>query len=283
MSCHTVADAAALRAAVAAWRQTGETVAFVPTMGALHDGHLSLVRAAKRLAQRVVASIFVNPKQFAPHEDFARYPRPLERDQELLATAGCDLLFAPTAETIYPSGFATTVDPGSLATILEGAVRPGHFIGVATVVARLLSLVAPDHALFGEKDYQQLLVIRRIVADLALPVTIHGAPTVRAPDGLALSSRNAYLSADERARALVLPQTLQQVATAITVGQQSDAALRHGESAIAAAGLALDYLTLADAQTLVPITQLAAPARLLVAAKCGTTRLIDNIAVLPPD
>lgn len=283
MSVHTVADAAALRAAVAAWRKADETVAFVPTMGALHDGHLFLVRAAKRLASRVIVSIFVNPKQFAPHEDFTRYPRPLEKDQALLQSADCDLLFAPTVETIYPPGFATVVDPGPLATILEGAVRPGHFVGVATVVARLLSLVAPDHALFGEKDYQQLLVIRRVVADLALPFTIHGMPTVRAADGLALSSRNVYLSVDERALALVLPQTLKQIAASVAARQPIDAALRQGESAIAAAGLVLDYLTLADAETLTPVMQLTAPARLLVAAKCGTTRLIDNIAVLPPD
>lgn len=283
MSVNTVDNAAALRVAVAAWRKAEETIAFVPTMGALHEGHLSLVYAAKQLASRVIVSIFVNPKQFAPNEDFTRYPRPLENDQSLLDGAGCDLLFAPTVDDLYPPGFTTSVDPGPLATILEGAVRPGHFIGVATVVARLLSLVAPDHALFGEKDYQQLLVIRRIVADLALPFTIHGMPTVRAHDGLALSSRNLYLSADERARALILPQTIKNIAASISSGQPVDAALRQGENAIAAAGLALDYLTLADAETLAPVMQLTTPSRLLVAARCGTTRLIDNIAVLPPD
>lgn len=283
MTVPTVTAAAALRAAVAAWRQAGDAVAFVPTMGALHEGHLTLVRAAKQLAPRVIVSIFVNPKQFAPHEDFARYPRPLAQDQALLTGAGCDLLFAPEVETIYPPGFTTIVDPGSLATVLEGAVRPGHFVGVATVVARLLSLVAPDHALFGEKDFQQLLVIRRIVADLALPYVIHGVPTVRAADGLALSSRNAYLSAEERARALVLPQTLQQAAAAIMAGQPVAAVLKRGNAAIAAAGLEPDYLALADAANLAPVTQLTAPARLLVAARCGATRLIDNVAVLPPD
>lgn len=283
MTVPTVTAAAALRAAVAAWRQAGATVAFVPTMGALHEGHLTLVRAAKQLAPRVIVSIFVNPKQFAPHEDFARYPRPLAQDQALLAGAGCDLLFAPQVETMYPPGFTTIVDPGPLATVLEGAMRPGHFVGVATVVARLLSLVAPDHALFGEKDYQQLLVIRRIVADLALTFAIHGVPTVRAADGLALSSRNTYLSADERARALVLPQTLQQAAAAIVAGQPIETVLERGNAAITAAGLAPDYLALADAESLAPVTQLIAPARLLVAARCGVTRLIDNIAVLPPD
>ncbi len=283
MSFHTVADVDVLRAAVEAWRKTGETVAFVPTMGALHEGHLSLVRAAKQLVGRVIVSIFVNPKQFAPHEDFARYPRPLEQDQALLARVGCDLLFTPNVATIYPSGFSTLVDPGPLATILEGVVRPGHFVGVATVVTRLLSLVAPDHAFFGEKDYQQLLVIRRVVADLALPVAIHGISTVRAPDGLALSSRNAYLSADERTRALVLPQTLIGAAAALSAGTPVIEALQAGSRRIEFAGLNLDYLALCDTSTLAPITVMNSPARLLVAAKCGATRLIDNVPVLPTD
>lgn len=283
MSFRTVSDVGALRAAVEVWRKNRETVTFVPTMGALHEGHLSLVRAAKQLFGRVIVSIFVNPKQFAPHEDFTRYPRTLEQDQALLAGVGCDLLFTPDVATIYPPGFSTLVDPGPLATILEGVVRPGHFVGVATVVTRLLSLVAPDHAFFGEKDYQQLLVIRRVVADLALPVAIHGISTVRAPDGLALSSRNVYLSADERTRALVLPHTLIDVASALSAGTPVIEALKAGSRRIADAGLNLDYFELCDTSTLAPIKLMNTPARLLVAAKCGATRLIDNIPVLPAD
>lgn len=277
-----IADVAALRRQVAAWRSTGERVAFVPTMGALHAGHAALVTRARQDATRVVVSIFVNPKQFAPHEDFNRYPRQLEQDAALLQSVGCDCLFAPTVETIYPAGFATSVDPGALATVLEGAVRPGHFVGVATVVTRLLQLVAPDSAFFGEKDYQQLLVIQQIVRDLALPCVIHGVPTVRAEDGLALSSRNAYLSAAERAQALVLPQTLQRLAAAAPSAADITALLASGRSAIQQAGGALDYLVLGDAVTLAPLAVLDRPARLLVAAKIGTTRLIDNVAVMPP-
>lgn len=276
-----IADVAALRRQVASWRSAGERVAFVPTMGALHAGHAALVTRARQEADRVVVSIFVNPKQFAPHEDFNRYPRQLEQDAALLQSVGCDCLFAPTVETIYPAGFATSVDPGALATVLEGAVRPGHFVGVATVVTRLLQLVAPDSAFFGEKDYQQLLVIRQIVRDLALPFVIHGVATVRAEDGLALSSRNAYLSAAERAQALVLPQTLQRIAAAAPSAPDITALLEGGRSAIQQAGGALDYLVLGDAATLAPLAMLDRPARLLVAAKVGTTRLIDNVAVMP--
>lgn len=274
-------DAAALRAQVAAWRSAGESVAFVPTMGALHAGHGALVTQARQQADRVIVSIFVNPKQFAPHEDFSRYPRQMEQDIALLHKVGCAALFAPTVETIYPTGFATTVDPGSIATILEGAVRPGHFTGVATVVTRLLQLVAPDSAYFGEKDYQQLLVIKQIVRDLALPFVIEGVQTVRAEDGLALSSRNAYLSATERSQALILPTTLQRIAAAAPTTTDLTALLESGRVAITAAGCQLDYLALCDAVTLAPMTVLDRPARLLVAAKVGTTRLIDNVAVIP--
>lgn len=277
----TLTDVAALRAQVAAWRGAGARIAFVPTMGALHAGHAALVTRARQEADRVVVSIFVNPKQFAPHEDFNRYPRQLDKDAVLLQSVGCDCLFAPTVETIYPPGFATTVDPGALATVLEGAVRPGHFVGVATVVTRLLQLVAPDSAYFGEKDYQQLLVIKQIVRDLALPFAIHGVATVRAEDGLALSSRNAYLSAAERAQALVLPQTLQRIAAAAPAAADLGALLEDGRKAIQQAGCALDYFALCDAESLAPIATLSRPARLLVAAKVGTTRLIDNAAVLP--
>lgn len=277
----TLTDAAALRAQVAAWRSAGESVAFVPTMGALHAGHGALVTQARQQADRVIVSIFVNPKQFAPHEDFSRYPRQLEQDAALLHDVGCAALFAPTVETIYPPGFATAVDPGPIATMLEGAVRPGHFVGVATVVTRLLQLVAPDSAYFGEKDYQQLLVIKQIVRDLALPFVIEGVQTVRAEDGLALSSRNAYLSATERSQALILPTTLQRIAAAAPTTSDLKALLESGRAAITAAGCQLDYLALCDAVTLAPVTVLDRPARLLVAAKVGTTRLIDNVAVIP--
>lgn len=276
--CHELIG---LHATIAAWRATGDTVAFVPTMGALHDGHLTLVKTARQTAKRVVTSIFVNPTQFGPHEDFSRYPRQLEQDRALLTTAGCDALFAPDVATIYPPGFATSIDPGAIATILEGAIRPGHFAGVATVVTRLLMLVRPDTALFGEKDYQQLLVIQQTVRDLALPVQIIGVPTVRAADGLALSSRNAYLSPEERSRALTLSATLHDCATQLAAGEDMAAVLQDGRDRITAAGFALDYLELRDATTLAPIDQVIAPARLLVAAKIGTTRLIDNMAVLP--
>lgn len=277
----TLTEADALRAQVSDWRRAGARVAFVPTMGALHTGHAALVTQACKNADRVVVSIFVNPKQFAPHEDFSRYPRQLAQDEALLRDVGCNALFAPTVETIYPPGFATTVDPGPLATVLEGAVRPGHFVGVATVVTRLLQLVAPDIALFGEKDYQQLLVIKQIVRDLALPFVIEGVPTVRAEDGLALSSRNAYLSTAERAQALILPTTLQRLAAAAPTSPDLVKLLETGQAAIAAAGCKVDYLALCDAATLAPLTVLDRPARLLVAAKVGTTRLIDNVAVMP--
>lgn len=277
----TLTEADALRAQVSDWRRAGARVAFVPTMGALHAGHAALVTQACKNADRVVVSIFVNPKQFAPHEDFSRYPRQLAQDEALLRDVGCSALFAPTVETIYPPGFATAVDPGPLATVLEGAVRPGHFVGVATVVTRLLQLVAPDVALFGEKDYQQLLVIKQIVRDLALPFAIEGVPTVRAEDGLALSSRNAYLSTAERAQALILPTTLQHLAAAAPTSPDLVKLLETGQAAIAAAGCKVDYLALCDAATLAPLTVLDRPARLLVAAKVGTTRLIDNFAVMP--
>jgi len=276
-----VSEISLLRSTIAAWRAAGETVAFVPTMGALHAGHIALVKQAKQTARHVVVSIFVNPTQFGPNEDFTRYPRQLEQDLAILAEAGCDILFAPEVTTIYPAGFATSIDPGALATILEGACRPGHFAGVATVVARLLLLVAPDYALFGEKDYQQLLVIRQTVRDLGIPTLIIGVPTVRAEDGLALSSRNAYLSPDERTRALTLSATLRRLASDVPNGISITQALQEGSKAISAAGFALDYLELRDAATLAPITSLQAPARALVAAKIGTTRLIDNMPVLP--
>lgn len=276
-----VSDSAALRQQVSAWRAAGETVGFIPTMGALHAGHIALVRQAQTECRRTIASIFVNPKQFGPHEDFNRYPRQLEQDLMQLVDAGCDLLFAPPVETVYPPGFSTAIDPGPLATVLEGAIRPGHFSGVATVVTRLLMLAAPDQAFFGEKDYQQLLIIKQTVRDLALPVIIKGVPTVRDRNGLALSSRNAYLSPEERARALILSATLRQLAAILPTGADIPATLQKARDQIAANGFTLDYLELCDAATLAPAAMLNAPARILVAAKIGNTRLIDNMAVPP--
>ena len=261
------------------WREAGETVAFVPTMGALHRGHMSLIAEARKLARRVVASVFVNPTQFAPNEDLAKYPRRLEEDCNMLAEAGCDLLYAPTPEEMYPQGFATTVDPGKLATVLEGIFRPTHFKGVTTVVAKLLLQILPDAALFGEKDYQQLLVIRQMVRDLNIAVHIIGAPIVRDPDGLALSSRNAYLSADDRKRALTLPRTLLETREAILGGRDIGMALADGLAKLEEAGFSMDYLELADTVALAPVRTPGAPSRLLAAGFIGSTRLIDNISV----
>ena len=270
----TVNELAELRAAVRALRKDGATVALVPTMGALHAGHLALVAAARRIGARVVASIFVNPKQFGPAEDLARYPRQEGADAVMLAEAGCDLLWLPSPETVYPPGFATNVSVGGVSEQFDGAARPGHFDGVATVVLKLLNQVAPDLALFGEKDWQQLQVVRRLVTDLDLAVEIVGVPTVREADGLALSSRNAYLSADERARAAALPRALAAVAAGEASPEQARAALT-------AAGFAVDYLALADAATLgEPVAD--RPRRLLAAARIGSTRLIDNVPVDHP-
>jgi pantoate--beta-alanine ligase len=270
----TVAD---LRRAVSAWRSGGGQVALVPTMGALHAGHLALVAQARMLAAHTVASLFVNPAQFGPHEDFSRYPRDEAADAQKLAAAGCELLFAPDVAEIYPAGFATAVDPGPLARRLEGEFRPGHFAGVATVVAKLLLQALPDFACFGEKDYQQLLVIRRIAADLDIPVRIEGVPTVRESDGLALSSRNRYLSAEERAIAPTLLRTLETVARRAREGKGRAA---EGHVALLAAGFSkVDYLEICDAATLEPLGNLDRPGRVLAAAWLGKTRLIDNIAL----
>ncbi len=262
------------------WREAGETVAFVPTMGALHKGHLALVEGARQLAARTLVSIFVNPMQFGPNEDLAKYPRPLPEDQKLLADAGCDLLYAPSAAEIYPEGFVTKIDPGPLATILEGAFRPGHFAGVATVVAKLLLQAMPDIALFGEKDYQQLLIIRRIVRDLNIPSHIIAAPIVRDDDQLALSSRNAYLSLEQHKQAAALPKILVETADQLTAGGSIEMALKEGREKLAAAGFKLDYLELRDAGTLAPAHNLTLPARLLAAVRIGPVRLIDNMAVI---
>jgi pantoate--beta-alanine ligase len=240
---------------------------------------LTLVSEARKAAKRVVVSIFVNPLQFGPKEDFAAYPRQIENDKKLLTEAGVDLLYAPSAEAMYKEGFAARIDPGPLGTILEGACRPGHFIGVATVVAKLLLQAIPDVGFFGEKDYQQLLVIRRIVRDLDIPAHIIGVPTVREADGLALSSRNAYLSLDERKRAVTLPDTLKATIAKIKSGATIEGALAEGRSRLEAAGFVPDYLECADPVTLELVRETGKPARLLAAARIGKTRLIDNMAV----
>jgi pantoate--beta-alanine ligase len=272
----------ALRNAVAAFRARGEKVALVPTMGALHDGHLSLVRAARRRAERVVVSIFVNPTQFAPSEDFSTYPRTFATDVALLAREKADLVWAPAnVGVMYPEGFATEVLPGGAATAgLEDAFRPAFFRGVATVVCKLLTQVAPDIAVFGEKDYQQLKVVARMARDFDLPLKVIGAPTVREKDGLAMSSRNVYLSADERAVAPTLHRVLILCARKIAEGHSIATILSEGREAIARAGFALDYLEGRHAETLAPIASAkAGPVRLLVAARLGKTRLIDNVGV----
>ena len=274
----TIRSLSVLRAAVAKFRADGETVALVPTMGALHAGHLALVAAARRAGARVVASIFVNPKQFGPAEDLARYPRQEGADAVMLAEAGCDLLWLPGVEAMYPAGFATNVSVAGVSAPFDGAARPGHFDGVATVVAKLFNQVRPDLAFFGEKDWQQLQVVRRMAADLDLGVEIVGVPTERDADGLALSSRNAYLSADERARAAALPQVMTEAARRIGAGEDGEAALAEARSTLKAADFAIDYLALADAETLdTPVP--GRPRRLLAAARLGRTRLIDNMAV----
>ena len=267
-----------LRRAIGRFRQAGDSIALVPTMGALHAGHMTLVRQAKRRAKRVVVSIFVNPAQFAPNEDFGSYPRTFASD---LAALKVDLVWAPTARQMYQDGFATRVEPeGPAKAGLEDAFRPHFFGGVATVVAKLLLQVAPDFAMFGEKDFQQLRVVTMMASDLDIPVRIVGVPTVREKDGLALSSRNAYLTASERAAAPTLHRALKDCASRIKAGQPIGAALAEGRAQIERAGFAVDYLEARNAQTLAPAATLKdGPVRLLVAAKLGRTRLIDNIAV----
>jgi len=271
---------AALRRQVAGWRAAGERVALVPTMGALHAGHLALVAAAQAQCRRTVVSIFVNPKQFGPREDFAAYPRPETDDLTKLAGAEADLVFIPTVNEMYPAGFTTSISLGGPAEGLDGAHRPGHFDGVATVVAKLLIQAAPDAAFFGEKDYQQLLVVRRMARDLDLPVEIVGVPTVREPDGLALSSRNVYLSAEERRTAPSLHRAMSEAAAAIAAGALPAPVLAGAIAALGDAGFAVDYLELRDAATLAPLAgSPRQPARLLAAARLGRTRLIDNVPV----
>jgi pantoate--beta-alanine ligase len=275
-----VRSVAELRVAVAGWWGANERIALVPTMGALHRGHLALVAAARSRCRRVVASIFVNPKQFGPREDFASYPRPVADDLAALAAAGIDLVFMPPAEEMYPPGFATTIGVAGPSEGLCGAHRPGHFDGVATVVAKLLIQTAPDAAFFGEKDYQQLMVVRRMVRDLDLPVEIVGVPTVREADGLALSSRNVYLSAEERRVAPDLYRALRQAAGDIARGGAPGAVLRRTVDELDRLGFKVEYLELRDAATLTPLSECReAPARLLAAVHLGRTRLIDNVSL----
>jgi pantoate--beta-alanine ligase len=278
----TVQDAPALRAAIRGWRAKGQTVGFVPTMGNLHAGHQSLIRLARARAERVVASVFVNPTQFGPNEDFERYPRSLVQDQAALADADCDLLFAPDVGTIYPYGAANSVSlrVPQITEVLEGAHRPGHFDGVATVVCKLFNLVQPDLAVFGQKDFQQLKVIERMVRDLSLPVKVIAAPTLRAEDGLALSSRNQYLSAAERARAPVIHETLLTMAGLLGQGHPWQALEQVADARLRRAGFEPDYTVIRRAD------DLAEPADgqrdglvALVAARLGSTRLIDNLLI----
>ncbi len=274
---NTVSD---LRRRVAAWHAAGEEVALVPTMGALHEGHLSLVRLGRSRARRTVTSIFVNPTQFAPTEDFDKYPRTFEDDLAKLESVDCDLVWAPGAGEMYPAGFATRVEPQGAATGLETDFRPHFFGGVATVCCKLFMQVRADFAVFGEKDYQQLCVIRQMVRDLDLPLEILPGPTVREADGLAMSSRNRYLLSEDRARAVVIHTVIQAVATAARRGAHDDA-IRDGKAALAEAGFGpIDYVEVRDAETLAPWTAMSGrPGRVLAAAWLGKTRLIDNLAV----
>ena len=270
-----------LRTAIAAFRKKRESVALVPTMGALHRGHLALVKEARRRADRVVVSIFVNPAQFAPTEDFGSYPRTFDTDIAALGEAAVELVWAPTADVMYPEGFSTRIEPGGAAKAgLEDKFRPHFFGGVATVVAKLFTQVTPDVAMFGQKDYQQLRVVTQMAKDLDLPLKVIGIPTVRERDGLALSSRNAYLSEAERAVAPALARVLNACAGRITRREPVEMVLEEGTAELRHAGFAVDYLEARHALTLAPVAALKdGPIRLLVAAKLGKTRLIDNLAV----
>ncbi|HEY4311429.1 MAG TPA: pantoate--beta-alanine ligase [Pirellulales bacterium] len=276
--CRIVTTRAEVRECIAAWRAAGESVGLVPTMGALHAGHLSLVDAAKQECTRVVATVFVNPTQFGPGEDFERYPRNLDADVSLLAPRGVDLVFAPSPREIYRSGHATMVEMSGVAEPLEGKFRPGHFRGVATVVLKLFNIVAPDSAFFGQKDFQQSLVVRHLVDDLDVPVAIRVCPTMRETDGLAMSSRNAYLSADDRSKALVLSRSLAAACELFATGQHDAALIKAAMQRLfdEAPGLTLDYLALADCDTLAEVQKATATTVALIAARLSGVRLIDN-------
>ena len=281
MSVEVITTIASLRERLAPERRAGRSIGFVPTMGALHEGHLSLVDVARSLADVVVMSIFVNPLQFAPTEDLARYPRPFDRDCELAGIRGVDIIFAPPTEVMYPDGVEgeTLVTPGPLARQWEGAVRPGHFAGVLTVVAKLFNIVQPDVAVFGQKDIQQATVLRRMVRDLDFPVRLHVAPTVREPDGLALSSRNAYLSDTERRDALALSHTLAAVRAAWASGTTAADALSRLAAGVLAEnpGVIVDYIAIVEPSGLEPVATAVEGTVVAIAARVGRTRLIDNI------
>lgn len=270
---------AAMRAACRAVRQRGHTLGFVPTMGALHAGHLALIKAARSQCDVVAASIFVNPKQFGPHEDFAKYPRTLEQDCALLEAEGTELVFAPPPQEMYPPAASTIVEVEEVSDRLDGVSRPGHFRGVATVVAKLFHIVGPDRAFFGQKDAAQVAVLRRMVRDLNFDLELVVCPTVREPDGLALSSRNRYLSASERSQALVLSRALQAMVAAYQAGERTAAWLIESGREVMAAEpqLRIDYLTIVDPDTLLPLEFASAGAMAAVAAHVGATRLIDNM------
>lgn len=278
----TVTTIAAVRERVRGWRREGLRVAFVPTMGNLHAGHVSLIEAARRHGERFVASIFVNPMQFGPNEDFAHYPRTPQEDAQMLAAAGCSLMFMPDVAEIYPNGAerATRIEVPGLSRILDGEFRPGHFEGVSTVVAKLFHIVDPDVAVFGEKDFQQLTVIRHMVADLCIPIEIIGAPTVRDHDGLAMSSRNQYLTAAERALAPQIYVALQAAARRVRAGDVDFASIeRAGFHELESAGFRPDYFSIRKAQDLRPATAQARELVILTAARIGKARLIDNVQV----
>ena len=282
---HTVTKIAAVREHVQGWRRERLRVAFVPTMGNLHPGHVSLIEAARRRGERFVASIFVNPMQFGPNEDWAQYPRTPREDERMLAAAGCSLMFMPDVTEIYPHGSerATRIEVPQLSRILDGEFRPGHFEGVSTIVAKLFHIVEPDVAVFGEKDYQQLTVIRRMVADLCMPVEIVGAPTMRDADGLAMSSRNQYLTPTERALAPRIFEALQAAATRVRTGDADFASIeRAGFATLDGAGFRPDYFSLRKAEDLSPATPQARELVILTAARIGKTRLIDNVQVTRP-
>jgi pantoate--beta-alanine ligase len=281
----TVTNGAVVRERVRGWHREGQRVAFVPTMGNLHPGHVSLIEAARRHGERFVASIFVNPMQFGPNEDFAHYPRTPREDEHMLSTAGCDLMFMPEVAEIYPYGSerATRVEVPGLSRILDGEFRPGHFEGVSTVVAKLFHIVEPDVAVFGEKDFQQLAVIRRMVAELCMPVQIVAAPTVRDADGLAMSSRNQYLTPAERALAPKIYATLQAAATRVRSGEADFASIeRSGFKALEGAGFRPDYFSLRQAADLAPPSAASRELVVLTAARLSRARLIDNVQVARP-
>ena len=287
----TVFEVDALRARVRQWREGGQRIAFVPTMGNLHEGHLTLVDLARRAADRVIASVFVNPTQFLPGEDYDNYPRTFDADRAFLEQRGCDLLFAPSPAEVYPTGLDDCIRmtaPPDIADVLEGEFRPGHFNGVLAVVARLFNLVTPDIAVFGEKDYQQLLVMRRMTHDLGYGIEVLAAPTNRETDGLAMSSRNAYLDADQRARSVVIHQALSEAAATLRElppAQRADAAAgveRTARARMEEAGFEVDYVAVRRADDLRPAGSGHGPLRVLAAARIGGTRLIDNLAVNSP-